>query len=295
MDLTGILGAEPVADAEEEAFLVFSQTIPSHSLGIIDSQAPTLDITVAGYDLTIHQSRGLLTSDRALGTTGAVLWSITPLFATWLSLPSNILTTHDLLTSSTTVLELGTGISGILALTLAPRIAHYTATDQDYVLKLLRHNIAANSAVVFPRDARQKTGAKGGKSSSKVKVKEKGRGNVRNVMREDRISVQALDWETNDVSHMPPVDMLFACDCIYNEALIEPLNSTCAALCRLRQEQGGQPTLCVIAQQLRSPEVFETWLKSFCKLFQVWQVPGSMLGEGLGEGSGFVVYVGLVR
>jgi hypothetical protein len=90
------------------------------------------------------------------------------------------------------------------------------------------------------------------------------------------------------------VDIIIACDCVYNEALIEPLNATCAAICRLKVE-GQDPTLCLIAQQLRSPEVFETWLKSFNKLFHVWQVPDAMLGEGLKEGSGFVVHVGIVR
>jgi hypothetical protein len=53
--------------------LIFSQTIPSQSLGFVDSKASTIDITVAGHDLTIHQSRGLLTSDRKQGTTGAGL------------------------------------------------------------------------------------------------------------------------------------------------------------------------------------------------------------------------------
>lgn len=88
--------------------------------------------------------------------------------------------------------------------------------------------------------------------------------------------------------------MVVACDCIYNEALIEPLNSTCTALCKLRKED-ETPTLCLIAQQLRSPDVFEAWLKSFAGKFEVWQVPGAMLGEGLGEGSGFVVHVGVVK
>ena len=54
-----------------EAFIIFSQDIPSRSLGFIDSSAATLELNVAGYDLAIHQSRGLLTSDRKQGTTGA--------------------------------------------------------------------------------------------------------------------------------------------------------------------------------------------------------------------------------
>jgi hypothetical protein len=98
--------------------------------------------------------------------------------------------------------------------------------------------------------------------------------------------------------------VVIACDCIYNESLIEPLNGTCKALCRLRPssadgdgngEREGGPTLCIVAQQLRSPDVFEAWLKSFNEKFVVWQVPDSMVGEGLGEGSGFVVHVGVVR
>jgi hypothetical protein len=110
----------------------------------------------------------------------------------------------------------------------------------------------------------------------------------------DRIRTESLDWETDDVSQSPAVDLVIACDCIYNESLIEPLNSTCAALCRLRAEGEG-PTLCLIAQQLRSPDVFEAWLKSFQEKFVVWQVPDGLLGEGLREGSGCVVHVGIVR
>lgn len=54
-----------------EAFVVFSQDIPSQSLGFFDSKAATLDFTVAGHQLVIHHSKSLLTSDRKAGTTGA--------------------------------------------------------------------------------------------------------------------------------------------------------------------------------------------------------------------------------
>jgi hypothetical protein len=57
-----------------EAFIIFSQDIPSQSLGFIDSAAATLDVSVAGHDLVIQQSRGLLTSDRKTGTTGAGMY-----------------------------------------------------------------------------------------------------------------------------------------------------------------------------------------------------------------------------
>ncbi|KAH7072370.1 putative methyltransferase-domain-containing protein [Paraphoma chrysanthemicola] len=277
MHLASILG-EPVADAEEEAFVVFSQGIPSQSLGFIDSQASTLEVSVGGNDLTIHQSRGLLTSDRKSGTTGAVVWNVTPRFASWISSPTNFLSTSSLLTPSSTILELGAGVSGIVALALGPKVAHYTATDQDYVLKLLRQNIAENIDTVFPKQK---------KHGSKAK-------NKPSPAQDGRISCMELDWETDAVSNLQPVDLVIACDCIYNESLVEPLNSTCAAICRLQQD-ADKPTICLIAQQLRSPDVFEAWLKSFHEMFVVWQVPDKLLDEGLREGSGFVVHVGVVR
>lgn len=54
-----------------ESFLLFSQAIPSQNLGFIDPKATSLDITVAGRDLTIQQSPTLLSSNRKEGTTGA--------------------------------------------------------------------------------------------------------------------------------------------------------------------------------------------------------------------------------
>jgi hypothetical protein len=152
------------------------------------------------------------------------------------------------------------------------------------VLKLLRQNIIENLDTVLPSKK------KGSKASKKQVQTSSG------THTDGRITAMELDWETSDTSHLAPVDLVVACDCIYNEALIEPLNSTCAAVCRLRQEEEGEKhTLCLIAQQLRSPDVFETWLKSFHEKFEVWQVPDELLDEGLREGSGFVVHVGIVR
>jgi len=127
------------------------------------------------------------------------------------------------------------------------------------------------------------------KKSSKLQSR-----HLSNQQDSEHIQAQPLDWETDDVAGMRPVDLVIACDCIYNESLIEPLNSTCASLCRLRQDS-GQLTLCLIAQQLRSPDVLEAWLVNFHQKFRVWQVPDKLLDEGLREGSGFVVHVGIVR
>jgi hypothetical protein len=54
-----------------ETFELFAQDPPSQNLGFIDSRATTLELTIAGRDLTIHQSPSVLSSNRAGGTTGA--------------------------------------------------------------------------------------------------------------------------------------------------------------------------------------------------------------------------------
>ncbi|KZM21048.1 Ribosomal protein lysine methyltransferase [Ascochyta rabiei] len=279
MDLSTILGSEPITDPDQEAFVVFSQEIPSSSLGIIDAHAEMLELTVARVDLVIHQSRGLLTSDRKAGTTGAVVWAVTPRFAEWIAAADNLLFTSGLLSPNSKCIELGSGISGIVALTLGAKIAQFTATDQDYAMKLLRQNISSNLDAVFPASKR------GGKSKQKSQT---------SSQNSNRIKADILDWEEDSVEQREPVDLVVACDCIYNEALIEPLNTTCAAICKLNTD-AEQPTLCMVAQQLRSPDVFEAWLKSFHRLFHTWQVPDQYLTTGLRENSGFIVHIGVVR
>jgi len=54
-----------------ESFLLFSQPLPSRDLGMVDSKATMLDVTIAGRDLTIEQSPSILASSREGGTTGA--------------------------------------------------------------------------------------------------------------------------------------------------------------------------------------------------------------------------------
>lgn len=205
-----------------------------------------------------------------------MVWAVTPRFAEWIASPNNVLFTSGLLSSSSTCIELGSGISGIVALTLGAMIASFTATDQDYAMKLLRQNISSNLDAVFPA----------AKRGSKNKQKSN--------FAPDRIQTAILDWESSSVAHLQPVNLIIACDCIYNESLIEPLNTTCAALCKLNTDT-DKPTLCLVAQQLRSPDVFEAWIKSFHRLFHTWQVPDRLLTGELREGSGFVVHVGIVR
>lgn len=104
--------------------------------------------------------------------------------------------------------------------------------------------------------------------------------------------------ETSDLGF----DLLISCDCIYNESLVAPFVRTCADICRLRpayvsdaEDSGSRPTVCVIAQQQRSPDVFETWLRETMKYFRVWRVSDEVLGRKLQAGTGYLVHVLLVR
>jgi hypothetical protein len=196
--------------------------------------------------------------------------------------PNNILTISGILNLDSVVLELGCGVSGLLGLSLSPKVKNYILTDQPYILKMLRANILAN---------RQPVSRTGHPKYRHHKVDE------------ENIVVKDIDWETSDLSSLfselnPPlevnrIDFVLACDCIYNEALVDPFVDTCAELCWMGAP--SSPTLCVVAQQLRSPDVFEAWLKAFHAKFRVWRLSDQHVSKELGEDSGFVVHVGIAR
>ncbi|WQF83567.1 Putative lysine methyltransferase, S-adenosyl-L-methionine-dependent methyltransferase superfamily [Colletotrichum destructivum] len=320
---------EEILDPEEETFFLFSHEIPSSNLGFIDPKATELSLTLAGRDFTIHQSPTVLSSTRAGGTTGAVLWKITPLFATYLSSPSSPFS--PIFRPTSAVLELGCGISPLTALLLAPRVARYVLTDQPYVSRMIHQNLEANplpssSSSSKSSSRRKKTGG-GASSSSPSSSSTPG-----------VIAFQSLDWELDtpdpSLTGSPTIrsfDAIVCCDCIYNEALVAPLVSATADLARLRLRERedraeardsannnallqdhhssafssssspssdadrSEPCVCIVAQQLRSPDVFEEWARAFHRDFRVWRVPDALLPEGLRIDSGFVVHVGILR
>ncbi len=253
---------------------------------MVDSKAAEIEVTVAERDYIIKQSPGALVSNRGGGTTGAAVWRSSVLLAEWLTQNDNAMFRYRTLDDQSTVLELGSGISGLVPLSLGPKVARVVATDQQYVLKLLQENIEANLHL--------------GKKASKQSHQS------------NNIDVLPLDWETsdiiaflrsNDLQH--GVDAILACDCIYNYALIKPLVQTCIDFCRARAACNAdnhstagperRPTWCVIAQQLRQPDVFKEWLQEFMVAFRVWRVPDSLLNAGLKEGGGYVLHVGILR
>ena len=255
---------------------------------MVDPKTEELDLCISGRDFTIKQSPGALQSKREGGTTGATVWRACVLFAEWITSPKGHLFQDGLLGPNSIVIELGSGISGLVPSVLSPRVKRVLATDQQYALRLLQENIAFNRPVSKGRSSRPQAS--------------KGISNAGNV------ELAALDWETDDIAAFlrkhgleDGVEAVVACDCIYNYGLIDPLVQTCADVCKARSarensnETPSKPSLCIIAQQLRQPEVFEQWLKAFVVHFRVWRVRDNMLTEALREGSGFVLHIGVLR
>lgn len=260
----------------------------------MDSQATTIDLAIGGKDYTIHQSPTIL--NRPGGTTGAVIWKITPLVASWLGSRDNLLWKTGALSSSSSVVELGCGISGLVGLVLSPLVSRYVLTDQTYVARLVERNLEEN---LVPQRKRTSQKRKGKPSSAAAPAN----ANLR---------FTPLDWELDEVTasltgspEITSFDAVIACDCIYNDTLIEPLVQTCADTCALRQrsnresgahgDEGAVPTLCIVAQQLRDPEIFEGWIKAFSRHFRVWRVPEEALSDELRANTGFVVHIGVLK
>lgn len=213
--------------------------------------------------------------------------------ASWLSSLDNLLWKTGALSSSSSVLELGCGISGLVGLALSPLVSRYVLTDQTYVARLIEKNLEENLVPQRGLASRKRRG----KSSSTANP--------------NKLRFTALDWELDEVTtsltgspEVSSFDAVIACDCIYNDTLIKPLVQTCADVCSLRQrshEADAQsneivtPALCIVAQQLRDPEIFEGWIKEFSKHFRVWRVPEEMLSKELRANTGFVVHIGVLQ
>lgn len=249
---------------------------------MLDPKADELDLSISGRDFTIKQSPGLLQSNRGGGTTAAVVWRTSVLFTEWLGNAKNPLFASGALDSESIVLELGSGTAGLVPMILSNRIEKVIATDQQYALKHLSENVEAN----LPR-------LRSGQSRTHG----------------TSIETLALDWEIDDIPAFlrthelgDGVDAVLMCDCIFNYALIAPLIETCTEICRARSKHRAivargkaKPTICIIAQQLRQPEVFQQWLEEFLKAFRIWRVPASTLTGTPTPESGFVIHIGVLR
>jgi hypothetical protein len=173
-------------------------------------------------------------------------------------------------------------------------VKQYTLTDQEYVMKYLKENLLENSRTTISHSIQGRKNKAKSRKGTAIDTPSKSFTNI---------VAKPLDWETDEVATSllgygdggKDFDLVIACDCIYNDALIQPLVQTCVEVCQLRPADATEPTLCIIAQQLRSSEVLEGWLRAFHKVFHVWRLPDNKLTTDLGSNSGFVIHIGILR
>lgn len=223
-----------------------------------------------------------------------MLWKITPAFADWVCDDKNPLFTHGILSSSSSILELGSGSAAILGLTLGARVRKFILSDQEYVLKLIQKNLNENLPVTTKTPS----------VSRKLRGNAKKTENNCNIDIPD-ISAISLDWETDTINHHPmllgciPFSAIIACDTIYNETLVKPFVDACIDACspspRMTNCVDSIPTIIIVAQELRSPAVFEHWLETFQKSFHTYRIPDTLLTPSLKPVSGYSVHIGILR
>ncbi|KAG5358217.1 Ribosomal lysine N-methyltransferase 5 [Yarrowia sp. B02] len=279
---------ENISDHVYELFSSQSRrSANAQSLGFVNSTSDhvTFSHDASGTEIDLHQSTAILNSSAA-STTGAVLWKVSPIFASWVldcsvekktkkgkksytysSGPAaNLACTPKLFGpgNSSKVLELGCGATGLLACVFAPLVKTYVATDQTHLLKLTKRNIEANLSHYESQTIQTQ--------SSKAKY---------------RLECMELDWEDPDESwseikegvfegEYP--DLVIACDTIYNEYLIDPFVETLKLV-------SGPETVVMVAQQLRLSDIFETFMTALIDAgLKVYAVPEQLMGPDFAQG-----------
>jgi len=289
----------------EDTFAVLAHRPPPRNLGFIDRTSSSLSVTVNGHEFAINQSPQLLKSQRVGGTTGAgaslksilysflvacdalassphcldhihlikaistVVWSLTPLLASFLTSPTNPLAVHGILTPQATVLELGSGVSSIMALSFAVapphlRPARIVLSDQEYVLRIARQNVEHNLHTAgqwekvresvrptfvsykITGSTREASGRKVGRlRKPQTRLSPKGSPSATAPSKPVSaapliLDLITLDWERDSLHHHPAflqgsgmghISLVVAVDCIYNESLIPHLIETCVDAC----------------------------------------------------------------
>lgn len=186
-------------DIHSHIYELVTQDQDSKRLGYVNRKDETIEISLpeSGIDLTIVQSLTGLSE-----STGYVCWQTALYLTDWILLDPGC---PFKLTSSMTIVELGAGVGGILVSLLGPRVCKYIATDQQNILKLLQQNYNNN------------------KQSDTKKSKKK-------KFEEFSVFFTEFDWEyidhgVNNIKEIVDdthIDLIIACDTIYNDYLIQP-------------------------------------------------------------------------
>ncbi|RPA87552.1 hypothetical protein BJ508DRAFT_300808 [Ascobolus immersus RN42] len=290
-----------VEDIDEEFYnILTTERPPPASLGFIVSKDDKLPVTVGPFELEVHQSKGLLNSKHEEGTTGAVVWRLSIPLAEFLL--ENFSSSNAFLNSNSTVLELGSGSSGVMALTVGRKVKRWIASDIDAIYRPLIRNLSENLGDEWSEKDGMFTQTGGKKPKGKKKVN-----TSTSSPTESSIEVVVINWEQTDLRSNSvfrsgtggvnmKIDMIVCTDCVYNIALIKPLIDTMVEASRLTHEAHGVYPLVLVAQEVRADDVLEAFLTTFAELFEVWRIDRHLGGKWDREvGGSAVLHAGFLK
>lgn len=264
------------------------------------------------FNLAIDQSITSLSSskDNNNSTTGYVLWSITPFFIKWLlyspsgevfrsgikdipiiyskddeqkidndvtamNIPS-LLNTKNQSGGKVSVVELGSGISGILPITLGNYVDKYIATDQRGILNKLKENITGNMSQLPLRSVKSVTLGIDDTPKSDNSNDDELVVTARRIKPRLSLEVQSIDWETfklnqttqstlypylEEIKHEGAGTVyVLAMDVIYNDFLIKPFLETIKQI-QAYYTDSQQTVVCLVGIHLRSQDVVTSFLE----------------------------------
>ncbi|ODV98577.1 hypothetical protein PACTADRAFT_1046 [Pachysolen tannophilus NRRL Y-2460] len=252
-------------DIDEHIFQIYSESgavFENRGLGFISKDVFVQIELHNGDELIIEQSITCL-SGKESSSTGFAAWKVSPLFAEWLLYHKNqpfqaLFSQID----SKNILELGSGVSGILASTIGKKCNHFIATDQRHILKLLKKNIL-NNVDHF--------------KSTTIDKNITNNSSNQNVVEFDWENLEQGIYNTHHLALENSIDLILACDTIYNEYLIPFFINSVAKL-------ATENTIILIAIHLRDCEIVESFLKSSLPIFDCYNVKNEFLTSDLQKG-----------
>ncbi|CAK9435639.1 uncharacterized protein LODBEIA_P03660 [Lodderomyces beijingensis] len=261
---------------DEHIFELYSENAPPSNLGFLNKSVDTIAVTLpqSHTQLQINQSISQLSTRTTTSTTGFICWQVSVYLADWLLSD----TCPIKLKKSYKVLELGAGVGGICASTLASKVGHYIATDQKHILKLLKQNIAANAGNFHSSTITVDT------TSKKIPSRKLNAPTIIDVVEFDWEDIERGKYNLSQVAGEQRVEVVIACDTIYNEYLVEPFTNAMKALLTT------PGSIAVVAVQLRDAVTMEHFVSALVSdsRLSVFTFPRHLLSEELQIG--FEVY-----
>jgi len=242
-----------ITDPDEEIFLLYTELAGSNftnhgGLGFVDSRKPIINVTIdvpnSSDSIEVNLAQDVTALRSRKGDTGSVLWRASVQLArTLVATPASFLPSP---LSQQNVLELGAG-TGLLSIVLAPLVKHYTATDINALLPLLRKNVSLNHS-----------------KESNLTIEPLDWIALQNLTPSSRPTYYPLQFLADGQSQC--YSLLLAVDCIYNESLIAPL------LTAIDHYTVPDVTSVLVVSELRSEDVMREFLEQWLARGPSWQI-----------------------